>query len=121
MDAALNAAEAVKIGNSSLSTYQQELQCAYNSANGCTISDQALNEADRQQVQALHSLQIAGSEAGSAAYSGVLVGGHANPFSDFYDLVTTDITAITHQLQDIASELIGFWIPQVHAAAVPSK
>jgi hypothetical protein len=120
VNAVLNGVQAYTNGKSALSTYQQELQCAYDTASGCTISSQSLNGASQQQVQALKDLQVAGSQAGTSAYNGVTTSGGSGLFSQAFDFATSALnpTQILQDIQNLTTNVIDiFAIPKASAVS----
>lgn len=119
INAGADAASAYQTGPQWQSEYQQELQCAEDTASGCTLSDQQVNGTSNLEVQGLHSLQSAGSEAGSELYSGSNVMG-AGPGADAFNLWQfLDITQTMKNLSALPGKLIQLFAPKANAADIP--
>jgi hypothetical protein len=122
LNAGLEGAQSYQQGTQAISSYQQQLNCAYNTGSGCTVNDQAVNNAGQQQSQALQSLGHAGAQAGSAAYSGQNAAGVENGFSQFVDNAITALnpTAVIGDIKTLISNLGKLFAPQAQAAGPPS-
>ena len=120
INSGIDAAASYQTGQEWKSNYEAEIECAEDTASGCTLSDQQVNDTSNEQVQALNSLQAAGSEAASGAYSGTDVMGSGPGADAFDDWGYLEIQQTVQDLIALPGRIIELFTPKANAEAKPN-